>query len=217
MDPDFWNERWQANQIGFHQNEINPYLVRFWPQLGIERGQRVFVPMCGKSLDMLWLKQQGNPVTGVEISRIAVEAFYTENGIMPVVGRSGAFIRCVFEDLELLCGDFFALTKADVGEISVIYDRAALIALPAAMRRDYVTRLASLMPAGVRGLLITLDYNQEEMEGPPFSVPEREVTQLFEGVFPVRHLCTTEVLKETPRFMEKGLTRLSEQVYRLGG
>jgi thiopurine S-methyltransferase len=216
MDPDFWHERWQDNQIGFHQSGINPYLLRFWPQLGIERGQRVFVPMCGKSLDMLWLQQQGYPVTGVEISRLAVEAFFTENDIMPAISRADAFIRCVFEDLELLCGDFFALTETDIGKISVIYDRAALIALPAVMRRDYVARLASLMATGTRGLLITLDYNQEEMQGPPFSVTKREVRHLFEGVFPVRHLCSTEVLGENPRFMEKGLTRLTEHAYSLG-
>jgi thiopurine S-methyltransferase len=172
--------------------------------------------MCGKSRDMLWLLQQGYPVTGVEISRLAVEAFFTENDIMPAVSRAGTFIRCVFDDLELLCGDFFALTKADVGKISVIYDRAALIALPAEMRRDYVTRLADLMTAGTRGLLITLDYNQEEMEGPPFSVPEKEIRQLFAGVFPVRRLCSTEALEENPRFLQKGLGRLTEQAYSLG-
>ena len=211
MDPDFWQERWQANQIGFHQNEINPYLARYWPQLEIERSQRVFVPMCGKSLDMLWLLQQGYPVTGVEISRVAVEAFFIENDIMPAISRAGAFIRCVFENLEVLCGDFFALTKADIGEISSIYDRAALIALPADMRRAYITHLTRLLAGTTRGLLITLDYNQEEMSGPPFSVPDGEVRQLFERLCPVQQLCSTDVLEEHERFRETGLTRLTEQ------
>ena len=216
MDPDFWHERWQANQIGFHQNEINPYLAHYWPQLEIERGQRVFVPMCGKSMDMLWLLQQGYPVTGVEISQLAVKAFFTEHDIMPAVSRAGPFIRCTYEDLELLCGDFFALTKQDIGKVTVIYDRAALIALPDTMRRNYVAHLARLSSHRTRGLVITLDYNQKEMDGPPFSVPEKEVRQLFEGIFPVRRLCTIEVLEENPRFLEKGLTRLTEQVFRLG-
>jgi thiopurine S-methyltransferase len=165
---------------------------------------------------MIWLLQQGYPVTGVEISRVAVEAFFIENDIMPAISRAGAFIRCVFENLEVLCGDFFALTKADIGEISSIYDRAALIALPADMRRDYITHLTRLLAGTNRGLLITLDYNQEEMSGPPFSVPDGEVRQLFERLCPVQRLCSTDVLDEHERFRETGLTRLTEQAYRLG-
>ena len=93
MDADFWHARWQENRIGFHLPETHHLLVRYWPVLQTVPGERILVPLCGKSLDMLWLLEQGCRVTGIEISRIAVEAFFAENRIEPVIEQSGAFTR----------------------------------------------------------------------------------------------------------------------------
>jgi thiopurine S-methyltransferase len=215
MDPDFWHERWRTNQIGFHQGEINPCLVRYWPSLGLGEGGQVLVPLCGKSRDMFWLLEQGFAVTGVEISPIAVEAFFSENRLDPVVTREAHCTRWKTRALDILCGDFFELDRADIGTCNGVYDRAALIALPTAMRTRYVDHLSGLLDRHVRGLLLSLEYNQSEMEGPPFSVSDAEVSRLFADACTVRQLSRTDILQSQPRFMERGLTRLSEQAWRL--
>ncbi len=81
MEPAFWHKRWADNQIGFHQGQVNSYLQTHWPALGLETGSRVLVPLCGKSLDLVWLAGQGYRVLGVELSRRAVEDFFREHGL----------------------------------------------------------------------------------------------------------------------------------------
>jgi thiopurine S-methyltransferase len=215
MDPNFWHERWKTNQIGFHQGDINPCLVRYWPSLAPNKGGRVLVPLCGKSRDMFWLLEQGFAVVGVEISPIAVGAFFVENRLTPVVIQEARCQRWRIESLEILCGDFFELGRGDIGTCHGVYDRAALIALPPEMRPRYVNHLSTLLDRHARGLLLTLDYNQSEMEGPPFSVSDAEVSRLFADAYTVQQLCRTDILHSQPRFMERGLTRLSEQAWRV--
>jgi len=214
MDPDFWLGRWLTNQIGFHQNEINKYLLRYWPELGLEQGSRVLVPLCGKSLDMIWLREQGHVVVGIELSRPAVEDFFRENGMTPEIREERCYTRYAHEDIEIICADFFSLTLEDLKQIDAVYDRAALIALTAAQRPRYATRLAQLSGRNTPGLLITLDYNQLEMHGPPFAVSHDEVYQLFEPYCEVDKLFHFNALDENPRFRDRGVTKLAEQVYR---
>lgn len=178
MEPEFWHKRWSSNQIGFHLPEVNPYLQHFWPQLGLERGSRVLVPLCGKSLDLLWLAHQGYSVLGVELSEKATTDFFLEHQLEPSVSEEGVFKVFRAADIEIRCGDFFALDREDVADCTALYDRAALIALPAPMRERYAAHLQRILPNGV-GLLITLDYNQDEMPGPPFSVGNDEVQRLL--------------------------------------
>jgi thiopurine S-methyltransferase len=215
MDPNFWHERWETSRIGFHQGDINPCLMGYWPSLALHEGGRVLVPLCGKSRDMFWLLEQGFAVTGIEISPIAVEAFFTENRLAPVVTREDRCIRWKTETLEILCGDFFELQQADIGTCDGVYDRAALIALPPAMRPGYVNHLCGLLQRHVRGLLLTLDYDQSEMQGPPFSVSDEELSRLFADACTLQRLGRTDILRSQPRFMERGLTRLSEQAWRV--
>ena len=215
MDPDFWHERWKTNHIGFHQGEINHCLVRYWPSLGLKTGGRVLVPLCGKSRDMFWLLEQGFAVTGIEISPIAVEAFFAEKRLAPAITRESRCTRWKTEALEILCGDFFELVRGDIGACQGVYDRAALIALPPEMRPRYINHLSTLLERHARGLLLTLDYNQSEMEGPPFSVSDAEVSRLFRDACTIQQLCRTDILSSQPRFMERGLTRLSEQAWRV--
>ncbi len=217
MNPDFWHERWQNNQIGFHQDDINPYLVRYWPELGMDTTGRILVPLCGKSRDMIWLLDQGYSVVGVEISPIAVEAYFAENNMTPTVTRQVHCSRWKFDDLELLCGDIFAIDRRDIGEVTAVYDRAALIALPPDMRPRYATHLADLLGDASRGLLITLEYDPSEMTGPPFPVSDAEVEQLFRDRYGIERLCSTDVLEANQRFREQGVTRLTEQAFRLSG
>jgi thiopurine S-methyltransferase len=215
MDPEFWHARWQENRIGFHLQETNPWLVRYWPPPRTAPGDRVLVPLCGKSLDMLWLLDQGYRVTGVEISRIAAEAFFAENSLVPAIDQAGEFIRYRCDALDILCGDFFTLDRDTAGDIDAVYDRASLIALPPAMRAAYARHLASLLEPGTSCLLITLDYNQRQMDGPPFAVTGEEITSLYADTFAIGQLCSEDVLDGNGRFRDAGVTRLHECIYRL--
>ena len=215
MDHDFWHQRWQENQIGFHQPAVNAQLQQFWPRLELPSGSRVFIPLCGKSLDILWLRDQGFEVVGVELSPIAVQAFFDENRLSFEQEQQGSFVRYHADGLEIFCGNYFDLTPQHLGDVRAVFDRASLIALPPAMRQDYVRQHAGLLAANVPVLLITLDYNQDEMAGPPFAVTQTEVEHLYGGRYQVECLLEVDVLAREPRFAERGLSRLREKVYLL--
>jgi thiopurine S-methyltransferase len=215
MEPQFWHERWAINQIGFNQSEVNPYLQRFWPELNLKPGERVLVPLCGKTIDMRWLNQQGLHVVGVELSEKAVQDFFSEGGVEPRVEVRGHFKVYSVEACEIWCGDFFALKAKDIGNCSALYDRAALIALPAEMRWRYVECLNRILPADCRGLLISLDYEQSEIAGPPFSVPEEEVMQLLSREWRVKLIADEDVLHKSRKFLDAGASRLIETAYRM--
>lgn len=214
MHPDFWHQRWQENRIGFHQNAPTPLLQKHWPALGIPAGARVFVPLAGKSLDMLWLAGQGHRVLGVELSRLAVEQFFAEHGLHPDIEttRHGTHHRA--GDIELVCGDAFALDEAILAGCSAVFDRAALIALPPELRQRYVRELHARLPSGCRGLLITLEYPQDERAGPPFSVPEDEVRSLYGGDWRIELRERRPIPREHPGYVD-GVSRLDTAVYGL--
>ncbi len=216
MEPEFWHKRWSTNQVGFHLPEVNPYLQRFWSQLGVEQGSRVLVPLCGKTLDLLWLAQQGYSVLGVELSEKAAADFFLEHQLEPSVSEEGAFKVFRAADIEIRCGDFFALSPEDVSDCTALYDRAALIALPGPMRERYAAHLQKILPQCV-GLLITLDYSQDEMPGPPFSVGDDEVQRLLGEVWRLEVLQEQDVLGESWKFLQAGVKRLDERVYRVSG
>ena len=215
MQPEFWHKRWQSNQIGFHLREVNPYLQRFWRQLDLEEGARVLVPLCGKSLDLLWLAQQGHEVLGIELSERAVEDFFSEHHFDPNVTEQGPFKVYRAGSIELWCGDCFELTAGDVADCAGRYDRAALIALPPKMREQYAVHLNRILPKDASGLLITLDYDQTQKDGPPFAVLDDEVQRLFGAVWSLKILEDQDVLGESWKFVESGVTRLEERVYRV--
>ncbi len=215
MKSEFWHHKWKAGETGFHQLEINPLLLRHAEKCGLAAGDRVFVPLCGKSRDMLWLAERGYPVTGVELSPLATEAFFSENGLSMETRVEGDFVCFRGRDITIYQGDFFALTEKQLRDVRAVYDRAALIALPMEMRRQYAEKLRKLLPADCQILLLTLEYDQNEMDGPPFSVTGREVDSLFGGWCEIELLESVAISPIEDRFLERGLTRLSEHIYRL--
>ena|SRR3989338_525537 len=215
MDEGFWQARWSLDQIGFHLAEVNPYLQRHWPILDLPAQARVLVPLCGKSLDLAWLAAQGLRVLGIELAQKAVEAFFSEQQLQPEVEVQGAFTCYRAGAVELWCGDFFALTAEDVADCAALYDRAALIALPPELRERYAAHLTRILPPACQGLLITLDYDQTQLDGPPFAVPDQEVRRLLEPAWRAESLEARDVLDENWKFLQRGLTRLEERVYRL--
>ncbi|GAB6050598.1 thiopurine S-methyltransferase [Hydrogenophilus islandicus] len=222
MEHGFWHERWERGEIGFHLDEFNPRLTTYWPQLQVARDATVFVPLCGKSLDLLWLREQGHTVVGVELSPVAVSQFFAENDATPEVSTCGPFACYTTDGIRLLQGDYFALTPEIVwgwdgapATATAIYDRAALVALPPEMRQQYAAKMRELARPGTKMLLVTLEYPQEERPGPPFSVSPAEVFDHFAAVAEISHWLDTDVLPDHPRWQERGVRFLREHVFAL--
>lgn len=215
MQHEFWHQRWEQNQIAFHKQDINPYLQRYWPRLSANPGGRVLIPLCGKTNDMIWLRAMGYEVIGVELSQLAVEAFFVENGLQPQIRIQGDFQVYEVDGLQIFCGDCFALRAADLGDIDAVYDRGALVALPPEMRVEYVSGLYAMLSANVEILLISFAYPQQDMPGPPFSVERQEIDSLYGHWCNIELLATENALETESQFKQRGLTRMLEQTYRL--
>lgn len=215
MEAEFWLDRWREGRTHFHQSRVTPLLQKYWPQLGLPSGSTVLVPLCGKSLDMLWLAEQGHRVLGVELSELAITQFFSENQLTPVLHESAQGRHYVAGNIELVCGDIFALEDATLAACASAYDRAALIALPPAMRQRYASEIYGRLPGAAQSLVITLEYAQEKMEGPPFSVAEDEVLRLFSPHSETAAIDRRDILEKEPKFLERGLTALDTVVYRL--
>lgn len=209
-DPEFWHSKWASNQIGFHLDDVNPLLIEHWHRTEPKREDKIFVPLCGKSEDLVWLATKHNQVHGVELSSIAVRSFFAEHFYTPLVIQLNAHHELYqFDELSIYTGDYFT---APVETYDIVYDRAALVALPEEMRKEYVERLKSLLNPGGRILLVTLDYEQQEMAGPPFSVPQEEIEQLF-AEFSVERLHQDSANAQHPKRAKKGLSRFAEEVW----
>lgn len=215
MHPDFWHDRWRTRQIGFHQPGPHPFLERWWTGLGVPAAARVYVPLCGKSLDMVWLAVRGHAVVGSELSSIAAQEFFGEQGTAPDVVPHGPFRRHASGPYEILEGDALDLTPGWLGPVEAAYDRAALVALPPDVRERYATSFASLLPSGSRTLLVAFEYDQARKAGPPFSVTPDEVDRLYAAQFDVRLLERVDILDASPKFRAEGVERLHEVAYAL--
>ncbi|MEM7280915.1 MAG: thiopurine S-methyltransferase [Pseudomonadota bacterium] len=189
MKPTFWLQKWEANEIGFHNTEVHP-LLSCWSRLGLPQDARVLVPLCGKSVDMIWLAQAGHTVIGAEISEIAAKAFFQENGLQADVTAVGDFQKYVSGSIEIWVGDFFALQADQLGPVDAIYDRAALIALPQTDRRRYADQCKSLAGEDYKILLIGLEYLPDSVVPPPYSMSRTDMEAAYGFGHTVEHLET---------------------------
>lgn len=203
-----WAQRWTEGKIGFHEGKANELLATYASRLGEAR--RVLVPLCGKAEDMAFLAAMGHEIVGIEAVELAVQAFFREHGLEPAVERGArglTFYRA--PGITILSGDVFAATPDDVGAVNALYDRAAMVALPGDVRPRYVAHLRALLPAGSTGLLVTFDYDQSRIDGPPFAVNDAEVRRLYAGA-EVTLLATSDA--SGPKF-EAAKVPISESCY----
>lgn len=204
MEKKFWLEKWDKNEIGFHQKNINPFLIKHFSNLS---PCTFFVPLCGKSTDMLWLIEQGHQVVGVELSPLACRAFFEENKIIYEVKTEGDFTVFISEKVTLWCGDFFQLPPLTLGKIDKIYDRASLIALPSELLKKYaqtMINLISIQKNKVQMLIISLEYDQTKIPGPPFSISFKEVESLYAQKLKLEtlyHEIHPDMAANNPRFL----------------
>ncbi len=213
MERDFWLERWDNQQIGFHQPGGHPLLAEFWPTLALPPNTAALVPLCGKAADMAWLAAAGHRVTGVELSERAARDFFTEQERVPQRDGVDDFIRYRDDAIEIRVGDFFTLDPAFISAFDAVYDRAALIALPPDLRARYVEHLLAGLKPGATILLITIDYDQNEMAGPPFAVSEAEIHALYGDACEITKLFEQDTLSVDTHLTARGLTWATEEVY----
>lgn len=178
MEASFWHQKWEQGDIGFHESEVNPFLKKYLIELNLAKGNRIFLPLCGKTRDFEWLLACGYQVVGAELSMFAISELFKELGLEPEISKIGKLARYSAKNIDILVGDIFDVSAEFLGPVSVIYDRAALVALPARIREQYTLHLMNITGAAPQ-LLITYEYDQLLMDGPPFSVSEGEIKQHY--------------------------------------
>jgi thiopurine S-methyltransferase len=193
MEPDFWLQKWQLKDIAFHQKAANPLLVSCFGQLELAADSRVFLPLCGKTPDIGWLLANGYRVAGAELSDIAVSELFVELGLTPKISNNGKLKRYTAANIDIFVGDIFDLTKATLGTIDAVYDRAALVALPEPMRSAYAMHLIELTERAPQ-LVICFEYEQALVAGPPFSVDEEILKTLYAEDYQLRCIASIEVV-----------------------
>lgn len=207
---EFWHNRWITEQIGWHRSEVNEMLVKHWSCLNLAPNAEVLVPLCGKSLDMVWLAEQGHEVVGIELVDRAVESFFLERNMQPEKATNGQHVRYTSPPFTVMQGDLFTL-KTNTFRADAWYDRAAMIALPDASRAAYVDQLRQQTKAGAVGLLITYAYPQHEMDGPPFALHDDDVRRFYAEGFELEQLEQVELEDERGR----GLSSITLSVFKI--
>lgn len=192
MEHEFWHQRWRDNEIGFHEGQPNDLLTKHFQKLQLGAGARIFMPLCGKSHDIHWLLQQGFKVSGAELSEIAVKQLFADLGVAPEIDQLRDLKKYRGPDLEIFVGDVFDLLPEFLGPIDALYDRAALVALPPAMRPEYAAQMIKLVHSAPQ-LLVSFDYDQSKQDGPPFSVPESEIRSLYHTAYEITLLESQEL------------------------
>jgi len=210
MDADFWLERWEQGQTAFDQQVPHRWLDEHWSELGVADDATVFVPLCGKTVDMVWLAEGGHRIVGVELSSIAIADFFAGLGVEPEVRTERSFTISSWGPYELWCGDLFDLTSGDLASIGAVYDRASMVALPPDMRERFAEHLTAHVPASAPIFLVAFDYDQTEMSGPPHSVPREEIEARFVPAFSLSPVADESVIEKAAPMRERGLTELRE-------
>jgi len=187
MDESYWHNKWEKNDIAFHQSETNPVLVEHFHKLTLEPGSRVFVPLCGKTLDIAWLLSKGYRVVGAELNSMAIEQLFEGLGIEPQVSQLDKMTHYSAKDIDIFVGDIFDVSGKAMGQIDAVYDRAALVALPEEVRKRYSAHLMNITGTAPQ-LLVTFEYDQSEMPGPPFSISNDEVGMHYSNSYDVTAL-----------------------------
>jgi thiopurine S-methyltransferase len=177
MDRSYWIDKWKSDQIGFHKADVNPMLVAHIDRLDLPEGARIFLPLCGKTRDIGWLLSRGYRVCGAELSVLAVDQLFADLGVEPICASTGSLTHYAADGIDIFVGDIFDVTQAMLGPVDAVYDRAALVALPGDTRHRYAAHLARITGTAPH-LLICFEYEQNEMNGPPFAVDETELRRV---------------------------------------
>ena len=208
-----WLEFWANNETNWHSDVVTQELEKYLGLLKLESGDTVFVPLCGKSLDMIYMLNRGFSVIGVEVSEIGIKQFFHENGLDFTISQVGEFDLYSAKNIEIYCGDFFSLTSKHLCGVKAVFDRKSLIALDRNLRQKYVKHLNDIISLGVRILLITLHYPTHQMSGPPFSVDKSEVESLFSMAFNYQELKPFQDIENGLKLARSGVDYIENAAY----
>lgn len=192
MERDFWLSKWKENSIAFHESETNPLLLKYFKELSPAKNNRIFIPLCGKTLDIAWFLSNGYRVAGAELAEMAIQQLFRELGVEPKISQIGKLILYSAKDLDIFVGDIFDLSKEVLGPVDAVYDRASLVALPYETRLRYSAHLAQITNKAPQ-LLITYEYDQTKLAGPPFSISTEEVNLHYKNTFTIDNLVSQEM------------------------
>ena len=217
MELSYWESRWRKGKIGFHADWVNPYLKIYWPQIPASDEQNVLVPLCGKNVDMLWLRERGHHVWGVEYVDLACESFFRENNIYYDIDHFGQWKIYEGDNIHIIQGDFFKLPTNLLPPVRAVYDRGALVALPGEKRQKYTESIKRVISPGCSMLVHAFEYDQEKMSGPPFSVPCLEVESYYPDSYNYQVDCLgkSEKIDHLAKFRQRGLTSIIEKAYHI--
>lgn len=192
MNPEFWHEKWQQNDIGFHLNQANPQLIKHFNALHLKPGDSIFLPLCGKTLDIAWLLNQGLKVAGIELNEMAVKQLFAELQLTPNIKDDGKLTKYSAKNISIFVGDFFALSQQQLGHIDAVYDRAALVALPKTIRPQYSQHLLATSQ-NAKQLLVVFNYEQNALQGPPFAIADEEIAEHYRQNHTLQKIDSTKV------------------------
>lgn len=216
MELSYWQSRWQKGNIGWHTDQVYPHLKTYWPRLKLQQGDTVLVPLCGKSLDIKWLLDNGFYVIGVDISAVAIQGLLDFMGGTFTKSTKEGFSVFTSENIELWQGDFFKMEPRLLPDIDAVYDKAALIALPSERRKIYASVIKNIISSHAKMLLNCFEYRQQEMNGPPFAVFREELEELYGDIFSISLLHEESLFEQLQKFQHRGLSSfLNEKVYLL--
>ena len=203
-----WKQSWKDGRIGFHLPNTNPNLVKYAHLL--EECTNIFVPLCGKTLDMHFLHEQGHHIFGVELVQQAIADFFAEWNVSPTIENK----HYSHAGITLIESNIFAIQASDLPTLHGIFDRAALVALPPDIRSQYVEHLLSLLSPNGTILLITYDMPHPQEEGPPFPVRKHDIPILFKNAASVQLLEEIHnTAKEEPRLALRGVDWSKEHIW----
>ena len=192
METSFWRDRWQSNDIGFHEKDTNPALIKYFKELSLKAGSRVFFPLCGKTRDIAWLISNGYRVVGAELVELAIEQLFDELKVKPKISELGQIKHYNAKSIDIFVGDIFHVSKEMLGAVDAIYDRAAIVALPEDVRKRYTKHLMEITNQAPQ-LVLSFEYDQKQMEGPPFSVSNEELRRHYDQKYRLTLLATTDI------------------------
>lgn len=192
MNASFWHQKWEQGDIAFHESEVNTLLIKHCKKLNLSKGSRVFLPLCGKTRDIAWMLACGYQVVGAELSKLAINKLFEDLGVAPEISVLGELALYRAKNIDIFVGNIFDVFAESLGLVDAVYDRAALVAIPANMRDQYTSHLMNITDAAPQ-LLITYEYNQQSMDGPPFSINEEELKHHYAGAYQVKPVESKEV------------------------
>jgi|TARA_B110000238_G_scaffold191472_1_gene225717 thiopurine S-methyltransferase len=203
-----WRDRWKDNRIGWHQELGNASLKKHWSP--VNRSCTVLVPLCGKSKDLVWLANLGHRVIGIEVSEIGARAFFLENNLIykESTYKNLKIFEAINIQISIYCGDYF---DYDLCDAEALYDRGSIVAIRPEIRSSYVHHMKSLLGQEAYKFIISLEYAEGFVEGPPYSIKPVEMLSYWSDL--IEKDSYNDIENSSPKFRKSGLNQVIETVW----